>query len=143
MRPRLFSSLLILITLLASCTSPTPAPTATATLVPTGEPSATTAPAATPQTRSTPSRPAATYPARPTATPFAASDEIEEGVYVDGDNGVTVRYPAGWMAVPPDPGSGLLQYFVAPGGAVFGALIADPAGSQRWTPMRRKCVMRS
>jgi oligopeptide transport system substrate-binding protein len=142
MRTRLFSSLLILIILLASCTTPTPTPAAT--IEPTVEPSPTAELAATPQTRSTPSRPAAAYPARPTATPFAASTETEDGVFVDNDNGVKVRYPDRWLAVPPDPGGGLLQYFVAPGNAVFAGLIADPAGSQTldiYAPQMRDAIL--
>jgi oligopeptide transport system substrate-binding protein len=133
MRPRLFSSLLILILLLASCTPPTLTPTmpaAPATAVPQQGLSVTVAPSVVPQTRSTPSRPAATYPARPTATPFAAADASKQGVYVNGDSGVTVNYPDRWLTVPPDQGSDILQYFVAPGNKVFAGLIANPAGSE-------------
>jgi oligopeptide transport system substrate-binding protein len=132
MRPRLFSSLLILIILLASCTtpSPTPAATETSTAVPQVKPSAAIVSSAIPQTRSTPTRPAATYPPRPTATPFEAQQQSEDGVYVDADNGVTVHYPDRWLAVPPDQGSGVLQYFFAPGGSVAAGILVNPAGSE-------------
>ena len=55
MRTRTLSGLLILIFMLASCTTPTPAPTpsATVTAMPQMEPSATVAPSATPEARST------------------------------------------------------------------------------------------
>jgi oligopeptide transport system substrate-binding protein len=122
--------------ILASCAAPTPAPTpapgAAATAVPPVEPSATVAPSATPQARSTRSapRPAVTYPARPTATPFTSSDDGEQGVYVNGDNGLTVRYPDRWMALPPDQGSDVLQYFFSPDGKVAAGVVVNPAGSE-------------
>ncbi|HTP07027.1 MAG TPA: hypothetical protein VMP08_02160, partial [Anaerolineae bacterium] len=136
MRTRLFSSFLIAIILLASCTAPVPAPTPTSTVLPaatatTGpivEPTATVAPSVTPQTRSTPSRPAATYPPRPTATPFSASEESEQGVYVNGDSGLTVHYPDRWLAMPPDQGSDILQYFFSPGGDVAAGVLVNPTG---------------
>ncbi len=136
MRNRLMSCLFILIFVLASCASPAPAPTptmapaATATTAPQPEqPSATTAPTATAQTRSTPSKPAATYPPRPTATPFEATNASTQGMFVDGDNGVTVNYPDRWLAMPPDQGSSVLQYFFSPGGDVAAGIVVNPAGS--------------
>ena len=122
------AGLLTLILLLASCTSPTPTPNATATVVPQIEPSATIVSAATPQAQSSLPRPAATYPARPTATPFAALEESEEGVYANADNGLKVRYPDRWMAVPPDQDGGVLQYFFGPGGAIAAGVMINPAG---------------
>jgi oligopeptide transport system substrate-binding protein len=126
MRIRVLYTLLILIILLAGCTSPSPNETATA--VPQVEPSAVSS--ATSQARLTPSHPAATYPARPTATPFTASDESEQGLYADADNGLKLRYPDRWMALPPNPGSGVLQYFVGRGGNVVGGIIVSPAGNE-------------
>ncbi|NTU65814.1 MAG: hypothetical protein HGB05_21015, partial [Chloroflexi bacterium] len=92
------------------------------------EPSATIVSAATPQAQSSLPRPAATYPARPTATPFAALEESEEGVYANADNGLKVRYPDRWMAVPPDQDGGVLQYFFGPGGAIAAGVMINPAG---------------
>lgn len=133
MRTRILSSLLILI-VLAGCNTPTPPPTAkpsaTAIAVPQIEPSATVVPAGTPQTRSTLPRPAVTYPARPTATPFEAPEESEEGVYADIDNGLKIRYPDRWTAMPPEQDSGLLQYFFSPGGAIIAGVMVNPAGNE-------------
>ncbi|HSD82607.1 MAG TPA: ABC transporter substrate-binding protein [Anaerolineae bacterium] len=132
MRTRLLNSLIILI-VLAGCTTPTPAPTAlpsaTPATVPQIEPSATSVPTATPQIRSTRPRPEATYPARPTATPFKAAEESEEDVFADVDTGLKIRYPNRWMAMPPDQGSSILQYFFSPGGAVIAGVMANPAGN--------------
>jgi hypothetical protein len=123
---------LFVVLILASCTAPTPtsAPSATAIAVPQIEPSATVIPAGTPQTRSTLPRPAVTYPARPTATPYEAPEESEEGVYTDIDNGLKIRYPDRWMAMPPEQDSGLLQYFFSPGGAIIAGVMVNPAGNE-------------
>jgi oligopeptide transport system substrate-binding protein len=128
MRMRLFSSLSILIILLASCT--TPSPTATVTVAPQVEPSATIVPSATPPARSTSAHPAATYPPRPTATPFEASEDSEEGVYTDVDSGLTVRYPDRWLAIPPDQGTSVLQYFFSPDGKVAAGVLVNSAASE-------------
>src|SRR5512139_819667 len=125
---------MLLMLILASCAAPTPAPTptpgATATAVPQAEPSATVIPAAAPGTRLTRGvpRPAATYPARPTATPYEAQEEGEEGVYADAASSLKVRSPDRWMPVPPDQGSDVLQYFTSPGGSVTAGVIVNPAG---------------
>ena len=119
-----------LIFMLASCTAP--APSATVTAMPQTEPSATVAPSATPEARSTRSapRPAAIYPARPTATPFTAPEQSEKGVYANADNDFKLRYPDRWTAVPPEQGSDVLQYFLAPGGGVAAGILVSPAGNE-------------
>ena len=129
MRARALCGLFMVIVLLAGCVAPTPAPTPsmTATVVPQPEPSATVAPSATPATRSTLPRPTATYPARPTATAYTASEESAEGVYADAGSGLKVRYPDRWLAMPPDPNTGVLQYFFGPGGRVIAAVVVNPA----------------
>lgn len=93
---RTLTRLLIFILLLAGCTTPTPAPTAT-------------------------------YPARPTATPYKAADQNEDGTYLNADYGIKLRYPAQWITNEPDKGSGVLQYFVGPSGAVVAGLMVNPA----------------
>ncbi len=136
MRTRTLSGFFSLILMLASCAAPTPAPTpapgATATAVPHAAPSATVEHLATPQTRSTRSvpRPAATYPARPTATPFTESEQSEDGVYTDADSGLKVHYLDRWKAVPPDQGSDVLQYFFSSDGTVAAGVLASPAGNE-------------
>jgi oligopeptide transport system substrate-binding protein len=118
--------LLIFILLLAGCTTSAPAPTATSTSLPAPtETVATTA--ATPSTRSTPARPAATYPARPTATPYQAAEQSEDGTYLNADYGIKQRYPDKWFANEPEKGSGVLQYFIGPSGAVVAGLMVNPA----------------
>jgi oligopeptide transport system substrate-binding protein len=132
MRTRILSGLLILIIVLASCTtpSPTPTPQATVTTAPQVEPSATIVSSATPQARSTPAHSVATYPPRPTATPFEASEDSEDGVYADADSGLTVRYPDRWLAIPPKEGAGVQQYFFSPDGKVAAGVLVNPAGGE-------------
>jgi len=126
---RISTVLLIFVVLLASCTTPPPAPTATPTslAIATDAAITTAMPTATPTTRSTPARPAATYPARPTATPYAATDQSENGIYTNADYGLKLRYPSQWIAQPPDKGSDVLQYFFGPSGAVVAGLLVNPA----------------
>jgi len=121
--------LLIFVLLLASCTTTTPAPTATPTAlaVTTAATSTAVAPSATPASQSTPVRPAATYPARPTATPYKAADQSEDGTYANADYGLKLRYSTKWNAQPPDKGSDVLQYFFGPSGAVIAGLLVNPA----------------
>jgi oligopeptide transport system substrate-binding protein len=122
---------LIVVLLLASCITPTPTPAPTAT--PTSiavEPSVTVEPAtsaATPTIRSTPARPVATYPARPTATPYKAADQSEEGSYLNADYGIKLRYSSKWMTEEPAKDSGVLKYFIGPTGAVVAGLMVNPA----------------
>jgi oligopeptide transport system substrate-binding protein len=129
MATRTSTLLLIFILLLAGCTTPTPAPTATSTSLPVSTETVATpaALAATPATRSTPLRPAATYPARPTATPYQATEQSEDGTYLNADYGIKLRYPTQWIANEPDQGSGVLQYFIGPSGAVVAGLMVNPA----------------
>ncbi|HZY40787.1 MAG TPA: peptide ABC transporter substrate-binding protein, partial [Anaerolineae bacterium] len=67
-----------------------------------------------------------TYPARPTATPYKAADQSEDGTYLNADYGIKLRYPIRWIATEPDKGSGVLQYFVGPSGAVVAGLMVSP-----------------
>ena len=49
---------------------------------------------------------------------------------MNADNGVKLRYPDRWTAVPPEQGSDVLQYFLAPGGDVAAGVLVNPAGSE-------------
>ncbi len=122
MATRISTRLLIFILLLASCTTPTPAPTITPTLL-----AVPTHAAATPIPQSTPARPAATYPARPTATPYPAANQSKDGSYLNADYGIKLRYPAQWITTEPDKGSGVLQYFIGPSEVVVAGLMVNPA----------------
>jgi oligopeptide transport system substrate-binding protein len=118
--------LLIFILLLAGCTTPTPAPTAapTSLAVPTDKVATT---AATPVNRSTPARPAIAYPARPTATPYQATEQSDDGTYLNADYGIKLRYSTEWTVNEPAKDSGVLQYFIGPAGAVVAGLMVNPA----------------
>ncbi len=137
MRLRLLSRFFLLVVLLASCTAPAPAATptlaVTATSIPQITPSAAVIATAVLQTEAPKnlSTPAATYPPRPTATAYTPSHESKDGVYNDPSTGLTVNYPARWIAMPPDPNSGVLQYFVGPSRAVIAGAIVNPAGSKK------------
>ena len=116
---------------LAACTA---APTPVATTVPaaTTAPTATLQPSATPEVSQpvTAAAPAATYAPRPTATAYATQEATDEnGIYTNPEIGVAVRYPDRWFTAPPDPGSSVVQWFVAPGAEVVTGLITGAAGN--------------
>ena len=51
-------------------------------------------------------------------------------MYANADNGLKLRYPDGWTAMPPDQGSDVLQYFFAPGRKVAAGILVSPAGGE-------------
>jgi oligopeptide transport system substrate-binding protein len=148
MRTRMFCSLFILMILLASCTAPAPTPTATlsataTTVLPT-TPTVSIVQAATPGTPSAVSHTAVTYPPFPTATPYVAPEDNEQGVYADASSGLKLHYPDRWLAMPPEQGSSVLQYFLSPGGNVAAGVLVNPVGSETlesFAPQMRDAIL--
>lgn len=115
--------------MLAACTSaPTPAPTAASITAPMATPQPTATATPTPQPTAT--VPAAAYAPRPTATAYVVPEEQDEnGVYTNPKYGLKVQYPAQWFTTPPDQGSNVVRWFVAPRAEVVAGLLTGAAGN--------------
>jgi len=64
-------------------------------------------------------------------------------VYTDADSGLKVHYPDRWMAVPPDQGSDVLQYFFAPAAMWLLVSWSIQRGTNHWSRSRQKSALRS
>ena len=119
-------AVLIILTVLivAACQSGTPTPAPTTAPEPTNAPtSAPSIAAATPQAIAGATlAPEKIYPPRPTATAFKAKNAAAR-TYVNPDYGITLKYPSGWQAVPPDQGSDVLTWFINSDGSVQAMLL--------------------
>ncbi|MBP7687081.1 MAG: peptide ABC transporter substrate-binding protein [Thermoflexales bacterium] len=106
-------TMLFITLIVAACQSGTPTP------VPTTAPEPTSAVAkTTPQpSTSVTSAPEKIYPPRPTATAYKAKSAAAR-TYANPDYGLTLKYPTGWQAIPPDQGSDVLTWFVNSDGSV-------------------------
>ena len=126
--------LLIGLLVLPACTaSPTSTPASTALPIPAATmverlPASATP---TPSQNPTATRPAATHAPRPTATAYQTPEATDvNGVYTNPELGLKVRYPDQWVTAPPDQGSSIVQWFVAPGAKVVAGLLSGTAGNE-------------
>lgn len=113
-------SILVAALIVAACQSATPTPAPTTAPEPTSAPSNT--PAAAQPIISATLAPEKVYPPRPTATAYKAKSSAAR-TYANPDYGITLKYPSGWQAIPPDQGSDVLTWFVNADGSVQAMLL--------------------
>ena len=113
-------TVLLAAVIVAACQSATPTPAPTTAPEPTSVPS--NPPATGQPIINATLAPEKTYPPRPTATAYKAKSSAAR-TYVNPDYGITLKYPSGWQAIPPDQGSDVLTWFVNANGSVQAMLL--------------------
>lgn len=113
-------SIIVAALIVAACQSATPTPAPTTAPEPTSVPSNT--PAAAQPIISATLAPEKVYPPRPTATAYKAKSSAAR-TYANPDYGISLKYPSGWQAIPPDQGSDVLTWFVNADGSVQAMLL--------------------